>query len=185
MRVAKVRANTNNKNNNKTTTTNFVWTQCRSTVPCTPTICSRHSRYEVLQNIPHNSPNSNKNENMDAQGMPKRKSKQTIHKYTHNTIQEVHAQKPTHAATWSHAHTTHTRTHTKMIHYMHKYITCADMQGWIYGTHAPLKPYLPRHLVSNLTSLNPKHWQRQFSFLFKDCFKLSPFFTSTFLFIKK
>ena len=82
-------------------------------------------------------------------------------------------------------HHTHTHTHTKMIHYMHKYITCADMQGWIYGTHAPLKPYLPRHLVSNLTSLNPKHWQRQFSFLFKDCFKLSPFFTSTFLFIKK
>ena len=81
--------------------------------------------------------------------------------------------------------THHTHTHTKMIHYMHKYITCADMQGWIYGTHAPLKPYLPRHLVSNLTSLNPKQWQRQFSFLFKDCFKLSPFFTSTFLFIKK
>ena len=92
------------------------------------------------------------------QGFVQNNIHQTIHKYTHNTIQEVHAQKPTHAATWSHAHTTPTRTHTKMIHYMHKYITCADMQGWIYGTHAPLKPYLYNTLrVCHVTLYRTSH----------------------------
>ena len=79
---------------------------------------------------------------------------------THTTLFRKYMHKNQHMRPSDHTHTphTHTHTHTKMIHYMHKYITCADMQGWIYGTHAPLKPYLYNTLrVCHVTLYRTSH----------------------------